>query len=102
MKNYHKALKQIDFNTIVFIVGNVKGCIVFDIDGEVSMLHKSLENIQKNIDFPGFLRANEFTLINTKYYAGKKPGRIINLKGGSMHKVSRNSWKHFTDMPAEF
>ncbi|WP_321296073.1 hypothetical protein [Marinifilum fragile] len=45
MKNYHKALKQIDFNTIVFIVGNVKGCIVFDIDGEVSMLHKSLENI---------------------------------------------------------
>ena len=81
---------------------NAKTCFVFNIEGKISMLKNSLEYIQKNIDFPGFLKINEYTLINTKFYTGKKSGRIISLKGGSIHKVSRNSWKHFKDMPAEF
>jgi hypothetical protein len=101
MKNYHKVFEQVDFNTTVFIVGNVNGCFVFDTEGKVSILQCSLEIIQKNIDFPGFLKVNEFTLINTKFYTGKRPGRIISLKGGSIHKVLRNFWKHFNDMPAE-
>jgi hypothetical protein len=102
MENQYKKLEQVDFISIVFIVGNVKSCIAINIDGKVSMLKCSLEDIKKNIDYPGFLRVNEFTLINTKYYTGKRPGRLISLKGGSMHKVSRNSWKHFNDMPALF
>lgn len=102
MDNHYKRLEQIDFTTIVFIIGNAKTCFVFNIEGKFSMLKNSLEDIQKNIDFSSFLKINDFTLINTKFYTGKKPGRIISLKGGSMHKVSRNSWKHFKDMPADF
>ncbi|WP_421920341.1 hypothetical protein [Marinifilum sp.] len=102
MENQNKALEQIDFTTIVFIIGNAQGCFAFDIEEKVSMLQCSIEGVKRNIDFPGFLKINEYTLINSKFYTGKRSGRIISLKGGSMHKVSRNSWKHFKDMPAEF
>lgn len=102
MENYLKALAQINFNTIVFIIGNTQSCFVFGIDDKFLMLRCSLAGIQGMIESPGFLKINEYTLINTKFYASKKPGRLISLKGGSIHKVSRNSWKHFKDMPAEF
>ena len=102
MKNDYKTLEQIDFNIIVFIIGKANTCFVFDIDGKNLMLPCSLGDIQKNIDFPGVLKINQFTLINSKFYTGKKPGRLISLKGGSIHKVSRNSWKYFKDMPAKF
>ena len=102
MENHHKTLMQVNFNIIVFIIGNTQSCFVFYVDEKFSMLQCSLDGIRKVIDFPDFLKINEYTLINTKFYTGKKPGRLISLKGGSIHKVSRNSWKHFNDMPTEF
>lgn len=92
---------QINCDTVIFIIGNSQTCFVFGIDNRFSVEQGSVEDIWKTIDSSCFLRINDYTIINSKFYVNKEPGRLIKLKGGSIHKVSRNSWKHFNDMPAE-
>lgn len=95
MEEKNKAAKQVDFNSMEFIIGNAQSCFAFDKDRKFSILKCSLYHLLETIEKPEWLRINDYTLINTKYCLGIKKGRTISLTGGSMHKVSRNCWKHF-------
>ena len=80
---------------IVFIVGNTESCFIFQVDKKVVELRSSLYQLNKELEEKHFLKINPHTLFNTMYFENKLPHRQISLKGGSIHKVSRNCWRHF-------
>ena len=84
-----------DYQDIVFIVGNEQSCFAFSTDNQIIELRYSLFHIHDKLKELDFFQINGYTIFNTKYFVDKKPKRQITLKGGSIHKVSRNSWKHF-------
>ncbi|NOU62271.1 hypothetical protein [Marinifilum caeruleilacunae] len=91
---------QINYNNIIFIIGNTQSCFVFNVDSQVLKLERSLLSIYKEVKSNGFVQINDFALINAMFVVRKHSGRRITLKGGSIHKVSRKFWKYFDDMPA--
>lgn len=90
---------QVNYKNIVYVVGNNRGCFAYYENNQIAEIEDSLHCLLQKLKEQGFLKINDFTIFNTKYFIGKKPKRQINLKGGSIHKVSRNMWKHFKDLP---
>ncbi len=80
---------------ILFVVGNTQSCFAFGVDNRVVEIQCSLFQLYGRLKELNFIQINGYTIINTKYFIDKKQKRQIILKGGSMHRVSRNSWKHF-------
>ncbi|MGQ1948826.1 LytTR family transcriptional regulator DNA-binding domain-containing protein [Geofilum sp. OHC36d9] len=80
---------------ILFVVGNAQSCFGFCVDNRVIEMQYSLFQLYDKLKEQDFIRINGYTIINTKYFIDKKQKRHIILKGGSIHKVSRNFWKHF-------
>jgi hypothetical protein len=93
---------QINYEYIVFVIGNSQDCFAFEVDNHITELKCSLFYIYKKLKGLDFIQINDYTIFNTKYFVDKKSKRQIVLKGGSIHKVSRNSWKLFKMMPAKF
>ncbi|MCG8578795.1 MAG: LytTR family transcriptional regulator DNA-binding domain-containing protein [Bacteroidales bacterium] len=85
----------IDIVNTVYIHGDIHRSYCYGDDTPVKIVRRSLYSLEKELKQEGFMRINDFTLINTKFRIGTAPGRIITLKGGSKHKVSRQFWKHF-------
>lgn len=92
----------LEYQKIVFVVGNPQSCYAFCVDNQVIELRYSLFQIYSKLKELDFMPINSYTIFNTKYFVAKKSKRQITLKGGSIHQVSRNSWKHFKAMPTEF
>jgi hypothetical protein len=92
----------LDHQDILFVIGNTQSCFVFSTDNLAVELDRSLYHVHDELKELDFIQINGYTIINTRFFVAKKPKRRITLKGGSLHKVSRNSWKHFKDMPTEF
>ncbi len=80
---------------IIFVVGNSQRCFAFCVDNRVVEMRYSLFQLYDTLKELDFIKINGYTIINTKYFIDKRQKRQIILKGGSIHKVSRNSWKHF-------
>lgn len=80
---------------ILFVVGNTQSCFAFGVDNRVIEMQYSLFQLYDKLKERGFIQINGYTIINTKYFIDKRQKRQIILKGGSIHKVSRNSWKQF-------
>ncbi len=80
---------QVDYSNVICILGNVQSCFVCETNGTVSQVECSLAELQLKLKESNFIRVNNYTLINTRFVINSKSKRIINLKGGSMHKVSR-------------
>lgn len=95
MENYHKAFEQIDFNTTVFIVGNVNGCFVFNIDKTIVEITQPIKELSKILKEQHFIQVNNVTLINSKCFVGKENGQHIKMQDGYLHKVFRRRWKDF-------
>lgn len=93
---------QINYDEVTFIIGDIKACFVFDVDAHIKKVKSSLYSMYEKVKWYGFVQINDFTLINTKYIKHKQPGRLITLKSGGIHKVSRNSWKYFNNLPTSF
>lgn len=86
---------QINYQNIIYIVGDSKNSFAVVDDKRVIEIGFSLYHLQVDLKDQSFMPINGFTIINTKYFVSKNPQRQITLKGGSIHKVSRNFWKHF-------
>lgn len=86
---------SINYENVIYIVGNFQSCFAFGIDKQVIEMKSSLYHLQQALKEQGFMPVNGFTIINTKYFLSKKDKRLISLKGGSIHKVSRKLWNHF-------
>ena len=82
-----------DYQDIVFIVGNGQSYFTFNADNQLIELRYSLFHIHDKLKELDFIQINGYIIFNTKYFAAKD---------GNIHKVSRNSWKHFKTMPTEF
>lgn len=85
---------QVDYNDIIYILGNTQSCFVFQLNEIVVELNCSLHCLSEKLEPEGFIQANNFTLINTRFVVNSKSKRFISLKGGSMHKVSRKFRKY--------
>ncbi|MDC1107021.1 hypothetical protein OAT16_09965 [Prolixibacteraceae bacterium] len=79
-------------NDLVYILDCGSYCVSVDIDGVVVKLNNNLANLISNSD-SYYIRINDFTIVNTKYIKNKSEGRTLSLKGGTVHRVSRTSWK---------
>ncbi|WP_430817890.1 LytTR family DNA-binding domain-containing protein [Carboxylicivirga sp. RSCT41] len=90
---------QINTSNTIYILGNVQNCYCIGDKMPHMLLRMPWQSIKEELKQDGFMQINDFTLINTKFIIHIKPGRIIILKGGSIHKVSRKFWKHFRECP---
>ena len=95
MENHYKTLEQIDFNTIVFIIGNVNGCFAFNADKTIVEIKQSIKEASNILKEQYFIQVNNATLINSKYFVSKKNGQHIKMQDGYLHKVFRRRWKNF-------
>ena len=89
----------VSYNDVIYILEDAKGRFAYGVDDLGIELHCPLNCLSEKLEPLGFLRINSFTLVNTRFVVGKKGKRLILLKGGSIHKVSRSIWKHFAGMP---
>lgn len=91
---------ELDYQDILFIVGNnSKTCFAIMLDKPMVELKYSSLHVYSQLKDLGFIQINSFTIINTKYLVNKGGKRHVILKGGSVHKVSRNKWQNFKDTP---
>jgi hypothetical protein len=95
MENQNKVLEQIDFNTAVFIVGNVQSCFVFNADKTIVEIKQPIKEVSNMIGEQYFIQVNNATLINSKFFVSKKNGQHIKMEDGYLHKVFRRRWKDF-------
>lgn len=99
--SYYKSSPTMELNSenIIFVLGNSRDCFGFCIRNHVSEYGYNLTEMLDMLRDFNFVRINRFTIINTKYIEYKISKRCIALKGGSIHKVSRNFWKQFDNTP---
>ncbi len=88
-------MKEIDYDTIVFVIGNSKGCFVFKVDKTIIEIEQSIMEVSKILKEQYFIQVNNTTLINGKYYANKEQELHIKMQDGYLHKVFRRRWGDF-------
>jgi len=87
---------QNDFSKrAVLIIGNTKCCFAFTQDRRIIKINYSFKTLESELSKDCFLRINDHTIINTKFYVDKQGKKEIIMKDGSIHKVSRQRWNDF-------
>ena len=71
---------QINFENIIYIVGNSQSSFAVVDDQQVIEIGSSLYHLQNELKDQSFMPINGFTIINTKHFVSKNPQRQISLK----------------------
>lgn len=79
----------------IFIIENAKCCFAFTQDRRIIKINCSFKTLESELSKDCFLRINDHTIINTKFYVDKQGKKEIIMKDGSIHKVSRQRWNDF-------
>ncbi|MFV0289624.1 MAG: LytTR family transcriptional regulator DNA-binding domain-containing protein [Mangrovibacterium sp.] len=83
---------------VVYVVITEQVCSMCHVDRQVKLIELT-GAFRGDLKREYFIRINKYTWVNSRCINKRLIQRKIQLTDGSIHNVSRNSWKHFAAMP---
>ncbi len=84
-----------NYENIVYIIGNLHSCFVFGVDKKITEIKISISNLGRQLKEYNYLQINNYTLINTRFFVKKEGKQQIKMNDGSQHKLFRRQHKQF-------
>lgn len=88
---------QINFENIIYIIGNQNSCFAFNTDKSITEIKESVKKLCCKLKEQNYIQVNNYTLINTKYYVLKENKQRIKMSDSSLHKLFRRQYKNFKE-----